>query len=57
MITCEVTGANKIQREHLRSKGQVERLDGMTTNVTVEDSEYDDLTDWLEDQNLEYRMI
>lgn len=57
MTTCEVTGANHIQRQDLRSKGQVERLDGMTLNVTVKDSEYDDLTDWLDAQGLPYRMV
>lgn len=56
-VTIEVKEASKAQKEDLKIYGPIEILEDNIINVTCPDSLCDDLTDWLEGQNLEWRLV
>lgn len=58
MMTFEVFKSTREQRNALRERGfEVERMGDDFTNVTVADKQADELTDWLDAQRLEHRLV
>ncbi len=58
MDTFELTGATKEQRDTLRDRGfKLENLERNIWNVSSPEDRTDELTDYLDEQQIFYRMV
>ena len=55
--TFEIVGLKPSQWVKLCEFGEVERLDKNTVNVTCEHVYEEDLTNWFEEQGLDWRLV